>query len=101
MYFSIKLIYFHIFSYMLLYFCIISFDGGVSAPLARVRQLQQPLLPRRLPVVAAHEARAAPGPAPRGRAGPGRHRLVFCIYLVYLVYTCIYFDIFWYYIDIL
>ena len=37
--------------------------------------------------------------AARGRAGlppPGR-RLVFCIYLVYLVYICIYLDIFWYF----
>ena len=37
--------------------------------------------------------------APRGRAGPppppGR-RLVFCIYLVYLVYICIYLHLFGY-----
>ena len=31
------------------------------------------------------------GPGPRGRAGPGRRRLVFCIYLVYILYiSCIY-----------
>ena len=32
----------------------------------------------------------------RGRPPPGR-RLVFCIYLVYLIYICIYLVIFWYF----